>query len=149
MNEKLIELEKKYNWYAHKVIEIPEGARFIDVKIAILAYVKKHESLSNQDLGRYSVNLKDLNNDNVGLDLNISKFDLDNLGNIRKISVTQVEPGYALVKISNFNWDNIYLKNIYVYIENYLKNVSQNRCPKCGEPIIGKGNFCTNCGAPL
>lgn len=28
-------------------------------------------------------------------------------------------------------------------------SVSSGKCPKCGEPIVGKGIFCTNCGMKL
>lgn len=42
-----------------------------------------------------------------------------------------------------------YYCDMFIYLEDYMEKISSNKCPVCGEEIVGKGKFCANCGATL
>lgn len=46
----LEKLEKEHNWYAQRVVKLPEGVSFTALKKAVAAFIQENESIEDDDL---------------------------------------------------------------------------------------------------
>lgn len=42
-----------------------------------------------------------------------------------------------------------YYKEIFIFIDEYMKKIANGYCPNCEQVITGAGKFCSNCGEKL
>ena len=78
----------------------------------------------------------------------IDGFDIN--GNKRNIILIDSDNGkWKLVSNNNAYVVVNDVMNPFVYLDNYMEKIGSNKCPVCGEEIVGKGKFCANCGATL
>lgn len=130
-------LERKYNWYVQKVIYNESSGGIDTIVKAIAEYMVDVENLDNKD---------DLDFSTYGEWHNIRSGDTE-------IDVKVISDDDFLVKVEEV-YDNDsdrenYYCNMFTYLEDYMEKIGSNKCPVCGEEIVGKGKFCANCGATL
>lgn len=148
MLDELEELQKEYNWYTQKVINLPEGTTYRDLKEAVGEFMLETESLDKDSFYEHVYGSQMLhNNKNEEVFLSIES----GWGSEVDISIRLLKDTYALLNVrqtSCYNEES-YRCEMFDFVENYLEKKAVHKCPHCGEEISGKGKFCVNCGAPL
>ena len=128
------ELEAKYNWYMQKVIYNESSGGMDTIVKAITEYMVDVEGVDNDDI--------DCTDYNRGATYSIDY-------GLTRIEIDTISDDAFLVKCENVSDDEKYYCDMFIYLENYMEKIGSNKCPVCGEEIVGKGKFCANCGATL
>lgn len=135
-NSQDIELESKYNWYLQKVVYNESSGGMDNIVKAITAHLTDGEVTPPRDFHCYEYN---------------GGYNIEN--NFAKYRVEEISNDAFLIKVHSRSGikeehEKHYYKS-FIFIENYIKKIGSNKCPVCGEEIVGKGKFCANCGATL
>lgn len=156
MSEKdllLEQLEAKHNLYKSKVVALPNGTTFANLKDAIKKYVMDTEGIEDDEefdaeIDTYVLNSFGLLSGNKMNTDNTAHFGLDRYCEM-EIDAAVLQEGYAMVSVEGTDKVDEYYHDMYLAIDEFLKQIAGNKCPHCGEEITGKGKFCANCGAAL
>ena len=132
-----------------------------DYKSKLISVINKQETATVQDIFSFKFDRAYVFNFTDGYmdgEEFAQKYNLD-------ISITQVEAGQAdyiqrivfvdknalkvnVVKTSSKKQDRYY-KEIFTFIDEYMKKIASGYCPNCEQAITGAGKFCSNCGEKL
>ena len=164
------EFEKQDNWYLSRVF-FPQSAQGLEtVKAAICQFIKEKLEIEDKDFYNL-VSIETFDESEQGCPSHTriayrssmsSSYEAilklyDKKGRVQ-LQVTYVAKQKQSFFTDDYDSDydddeksifTLFYHDIYNYIEEYLEKIGENRCPSCGEEIVGKGKFCSNCGATL
>lgn len=124
------ELELQHNFYTQKVIFTKSPGGINTVLKAVAEFLSKELG----DEVEYLTNIENVFN-----------------CRILKIEVEEISNDAFLVKcdIGQYASKETYCRDMFFFLEDYMEKIDSNKCPVCGEEIVGKGKFCANCGTTL
>ena len=127
-------VEEEYVLYKQKVFRCNSDNDENNLKKAIRKFIAlKEEVEADAITGHNNDGVIDYNNELV---MRIERL-VDK--NALKVNV---------VKTSSKKQDRYY-KEIFTFIDEYMKKIASGYCPNCEQEITGAGRFCSNCGEKL
>ena len=127
-------VEEEYVLYKQKVFRCNNDNDENNLKKAIRKFIAlKEEVEADAITGHNNDGVIDYNNELV---MRIERL-VDK--NALKVNV---------VKTSSKKQDRYY-KEIFTFIDEYMKKIASGYCPNCEQEITGAGRFCSNCGEKL
>lgn len=137
-NDENLDLEREYNWYIQKVVDTGESQGMTTLVKAICEFAADFNGWDD-DARHEALDVREKDNESI--------IDID--GGYPSVTVKRLRNNTYLISCEDVRDDEAYYRDMYGFIEDYIEKIASNKCPVCGEEIVGKGKFCANCGATL